>query len=206
MLNINNVKMSKSKNNFFLVRQAAEKFGYEPLRFMLLSGHYRSQMNYTPEVLESAVKSVERLRNSLTLCNNTQGIDGGLSDLAKNVTQRRRSQFVEAMNDDFNTADAIAALFELVRDINSAVSSKTATKADIEEYKRLFDEINGILGLVYEKQDEIPDEITALAQKRAAAKKEKDYRLADSIRDEINALGYTIEETRCGVNIKKSWN
>ncbi|MCL1903891.1 MAG: cysteine--tRNA ligase [Oscillospiraceae bacterium] len=204
MLNIDNVKMSKSKNNFFLVRQASEKFGYEPLRFMLLSAHYRSQMNYTADVLESAVKSVERLRNCMTLMKSIKTKDGGLSETARAVVEKRRDQFIAAMDDDFNTADAIAAMFELVRDINSAITAESsATSADLTEYNKLFDEINGVLGLVYVEEDTIPDEIAELVEKRAVAKKNKDYASADSIRDEITAKGYVLEETRQGVNIKR---
>jgi len=197
MLNIDSVKMSKSKNNFFLVRDAAARFGYEPLRFMLLSAHYRSQMNYTAEVLESAAKSVERLRNCVTLMNNHTSKTGSAGALNKSAERRR--QFIEAMDDDFNTADAIAALFELVRDINTAVSAGE----DISEQRKVFDEINGVLGLIYAKEEAIPEEVAALAEKRKAAKAAKDFALADSIRSEINSLGYVIEETRNGVNIKR---
>jgi len=194
MLNIDNRKMSKSANNFFLVREAAEKYGYEPLRFMLLSAHYRSQMNYTAEVLESAVKSVERLRNCVKLMNNYTGGKPCTFDGSK-----RKTQFIAAMDDDFNTADGIAALFELTRDINTAVNAGE----DITELRKVFDEINGVLGLLYAEEEAIPAEILELAEKRKAAKSEKDYATADSIRDEINAKGYVIEETRNGVNIKK---
>jgi len=195
MLNIDNHKMSKSKNNFFLVRDAANKYGYEPLRFMLLSAHYRSQMNYTTEVLESAAKSVERLRNCLTLMNNFS--NGGKK--TDNSADKRKRQFIEAMDDDFNTADAIAALFELVRDINTAVNAGE----DISEHRKVFDEINNVLGLLYAEEEAIPSEITELAEKRKAAKLAKDFALADGIRNEINAKGYIIEETRQGVVIKK---
>jgi cysteinyl-tRNA synthetase len=203
MLNVDSVKMSKSKDNFFLVRECAEKYGYEPLRFMLLSAHYRSQMNYTADVITAAVKSVERLRNCIILLNNTASVDGTLSDSAKNTVEKRRSQFVTAMNDDFNTADGIAALFELVRDINSAIAEGTVSKADVDEYRKLFDEINGVLGLLYAEEETVPAEVTALVEKRAEAKKAKDYALADKIREEVGALGYVIEETRQGVNVKK---
>ncbi|MCL2071268.1 MAG: cysteine--tRNA ligase [Oscillospiraceae bacterium] len=203
MLNIDNVKMSKSQNNFFLVRDASEKFGYEPLRYMLLSAHYRSQMNYTNEVLESAVKSVERLRNCLNLMKNAvASIEAGLSETAKATVENRRNSFIKAMDDDFNTADAIAALFELVRDINSAIAAGVSAD-DIKEYSALFDEINGVLGLVYADEDAIPAEVMALVEKRSAAKKDKDYVAADRIRDEIVAMGYVIEESRQGINIKK---
>jgi len=194
MLNIDNHKMSKSQNNFFLVRDAANKYGYEPLRFMLLSAHYRSQMNYTAEVLESAAKSVERLRNCVNLMN---GYGGG--EKADNRSDKRKQQFIAAMDDDFNTADAIAALFELVRDINTAVNAGE----DISEHRKVFDEINSVLGLLYAEKETVPAEITELAEKRGAAKLAKDYALADSIRNEINAKGYVIEETRQGVIIKK---
>lgn len=194
MLNIDNRKMSKSQNNFFLVREAAEKYGYEPLRFMLLSAHYRSQMNYTEKVLESAVKSIERLRNCVTLMNSYSG-----GRVAENTADKRRRQFIAAMDDDFNTADGIAALFELTRDINSAVNAGE----DITEQRKIFDEINCVLGLLYAEEETIPTEIVALAEKRKAAKQAKDYALADAIRTEINAKGYIMEETRNGVNIKK---
>ncbi|MCL1880648.1 MAG: cysteine--tRNA ligase [Oscillospiraceae bacterium] len=203
MLNVDNAKMSKSKNNFFLVRQAAEKYGYEPLRFMLLSAHYRSQMNYTADVLESAAKSIERLRNCRSACDSAQTVGGKLSDSAKEIVTNRRNQFVKAMQDDFNTADAISALFELVRDINTAILQDGVSDKDVNEYKKLFDEINDVLGLIYEKADDIPAEVTELVEKRTLAKKAKDYALADSIRDEVLALGYVIEETRQGVNVKK---
>jgi cysteinyl-tRNA synthetase len=187
MLNIDNVKMSKSKNNFFLVRQAAEKYGYEPLRFMLLSAHYRSQMNFTDEVLESAVKSVERLRNCYDSCPKTAP-----SESDKAVIRKYREDFITAMDDDFNTANAIAVLFDLVREINRGLPAA-----------ELFDEINSVLGLVYAEVDAIPQEILDLVEKRKSAKQNKDYASADSIRDEVAAKGYVIEETRQGVNIRK---
>jgi len=194
MLNIDSQKMSKSLNNFFLVRDAAKKYGYEPLRFMLLSAHYRSQMNYTNEVLESSAKSVERLRNCVTLMNNYSG-----GKIAANKAEQYKKRFISEMDDDFNTADALAVLFELVRDINTAVNAGE----DISEYRKVFGEINGVLGLLYAEEEAIPEEITALAEKRRAAKSVKDFVSADKIREEINALGYVIEETRQGVVIKR---
>ena len=203
MLNVDNAKMSKSKNNFFLVRDAAAKFGYEPVRFMLLAAHYRSQMNYTAEVLESAAKSTERLRNCRDLLEAATGNEGSLSETAKSVVETRRTQFVTAMSDDFNTADAIAAWFELVRDINTAVSDKSASKTDIAAYRELFNDFNSVLGLLYAESEAVPADVLDLVEKRKAAKASKDYALADSIRDEIAALGWVIEETRQGTNLKK---
>jgi len=202
MLNINGDKMAKSKNNFFLVRDAAAKFGYEPLRFMLLSAHYRSQLNFTDEVLESAVKSIERLKNCRSACGRTSSHPGNLSESAKTTVAQRRTQFITAMDDDFNTADGISAMFELVRDINSAINDGISAE-DLAEYRKLFDEMNNVLGLIYAEEEAIPDEITALVEKRKAAKAAKDFALADEIRNEVQSKGYIIEETRQGVNIKK---
>ncbi|MDR0197520.1 MAG: cysteine--tRNA ligase [Oscillospiraceae bacterium] len=212
MLNIGNVKMAKSKNNFFLVREAAEKYGYEAIRFMLLSAHYRSRMNYTDEVLESAVQSTRRLRNCVKLMDSFEksaaGENAGAapSESARETVSLRRGQFITAMDDDFNTADGMAALFELVRDINAALSAGDVSPSDVARYRGLFDEINGVLGLVYAEEEKIPEEVTALAEKRSAAKKAKDYALADKIREEIGAKGYIIEETRQGFSLKKKKN
>jgi cysteinyl-tRNA synthetase len=110
------------------------------------------------------------------------------------------------MEDDFNTADAIATLFELVRDINTVIASAAdcpVSAADLSALRDLFDEINGVLGIVYAAEDAIPAAVTELVEKRAAAKKAKDFTLADSIREEVAALGYVIEETRQGVNVKR---
>jgi cysteinyl-tRNA synthetase len=187
MLNIDSVKMSKSKGNFFLVRELADKFGYEPLRFMLLAAHYRSQMNYTEEVINGAVKSVERLRNCRKSCPTTAP-----DDEDRRVIEKYRADFVSAMEDDFNTANAIAVLFDLVREINRGLPAS-----------ELFDEINGVLGLLYAQEDAIPQEVLDLVEQRTAAKREKDFARADAIREEVTALGYVIEETRSGINVKK---
>jgi cysteinyl-tRNA synthetase len=190
MLNVDSVKMSKSKNNFFLVRECAERFGYEPLRFMLLSAHYRSQMNYTSEVLESAVKSVERLRN----CRDNYRTKAAARPTQEEMTtiEKYRTDFIAAMDDDFNTANAIAVWFDLVREINRGLPAG-----------ELFEEFNQVLGLLYAEDEAIPQQVIDLVEKRKAAKADKDFAAADAIRDEVAALGYVIEETRQGVNIKK---
>ncbi|MCL2754851.1 MAG: cysteine--tRNA ligase [Oscillospiraceae bacterium] len=188
MLNIDSVKMSKSKGNFFLVRDLAEQFGYEPLRFMLLAAHYRSQMNYTAEVIESAVRSVQRLRDCRRTCPQTAP-----REQDKATIDKYRADFIAAMDDDFNTANGIAVLFELVREINRGLPAA-----------ELFDEINGVLGLLYEEAGAVPQEVLDLVEQRKAAKAEKDYATADALRAQVAELGYVIEETRQGVNIKKA--
>ncbi|MCM1055094.1 MAG: cysteine--tRNA ligase [Bacteroides sp.] len=206
MLNVDNRKMSKSKGNFFLVRDLAKSFGYEPVRFMLLQAQYRAQLNYTEEVMESAAASLARLKNCKSALEKALPLAkaGEASPEAVRIAENRRQQFIDAMDDDLNTADGITAVFELVREINTAVNGAETTKGSLEELKKVFDELTGVLGIIYEKEEAVPEEITALVEKRRDARKNKDFALADSIRDEIAAKGYIVEETRQGTNIKKA--
>lgn len=206
MLNVDNRKMSKSKGNFFLVRDLSKKFGYEPVRFMLLQVQYRVQLNYTEEVMESAVASLTRLKNCRIALKNAiaSAKEGEASDKARQIAENRKNQFVEAMDDDLNTADGITAVFELVREINTAIAGGDTSKGSLEILEKAFDELTGVLGILYEKEEEIPAEIIELVQKRKEARKNKDFALADSIRDRIAAKGYIVEETRQGTNIKKA--
>ncbi len=205
MLNVDNRKMSKSKGNFFLVRDLAEKYGYEPVRFMLLQAQYRAQLNYTLEVMEGAVASLARLKNckkALEKAVSTAKAGEADPELVK-AADNRRKQFIEAMDDDLNTADGITAVFELVREINTAMLDENTSKESLQELQKAFDELTEVLGIIYEREEEIPEEILNLAEMRREARKNKDFALADNIRDEIAAKGYAVEETRQGVNIKK---
>ena len=206
MLNVDNRKMSKSKGNFFLVRDLSEKFGYEPIRFMLLSAQYRAQLNYTLEVMESAVASLDRLKTCKRALEKAleTAKQGEASQEIADIAQNRKQQFIDAMDDDLNTADGITAVFELVREINTAILDQNNTKGSLEVLKKTFDELTDVLGILFEKEEEIPAEILELVEKRKEARKNKDFALADSIRDEITAKGYIVEETRQGVNIKKA--
>lgn len=206
MLNVDNRKMSKSKGNFFLVRDLSEKFGYEPIRFMLLSAQYRAQLNYTLEVMESAVASLDRLKTCKRALEKAleTAKQGEASQEIADIAQNRKQQFIDAMDDDLNTADGITAVFELVREINTAILDENNTKGSLEVLKKTFDELTDVLGILFEKEEEIPAEILELVEKRKEARKNKDFALADSIRDEITAKGYIVEETRQGVNIKKA--
>lgn len=206
MLNVDNKKMSKSKNNFFLVRELAEIYGYEPLRFMLLQAQYRSQLNYTEEVIQSAVASLDRLRTCAQTMERAIPLlnDGEADIFARELVGKRTSQFIEAMDDDLNTADGISTIFELVRDINTALLDKSTSKGSALLMQKTFNEFVDVLGLLFEnKTDAIPEEVTALVEQRKAARKEKNFALADEIRDKITALGYSVEETRQGTVIKK---
>lgn len=207
MLNVDNKKMSKSTGNFFMVRDLSDKYGYEPIRFMLLSVHYRSQLNYTTEVIESCKAALSRLytcRDSMErVMSSAADKQANAQTLADVETARR--EFTDAMEDDFNTADAIAAVFELVRRINTALTSPEVTKGDIKAYQDEFSALTNVLGLLYNKKDdEIPAEITALIEERKAARKAKDFAKADAIRDKITEMGYIVEETRQGTIVKKA--
>lgn len=207
MLNVDNKKMSKSAGNFFLVRDLSAKYGYEPIRFMLLSVHYRSQLNYTLEVIESCKAALERLYNCRDGMERVLAAakDGEAKAETLEDVKTARGSFNKAMDDDFNTADGIAAVFELVRKINTALSSPEITKGDVKVYQDEFSALTNVLGLLYNKKDdEIPAEIAELIEERKAARKAKDFARADAIRDKIAGMGYIVEETRQGTIVKKA--
>ena len=154
------------------VREVAEKFGYEPIRFLMLQAHYRSQINYNVEIIEQCIAALERLyncRNNLEYAlGNAQS--GAFDEEQKNALLARKQQFIDAMENDLNTADAISALFELVRDCNTITSGNTlGSKEHIAFAKGIFDELCGVLGLLYQKKDdEIPQEVLDLVEQRKA--------------------------------------
>ncbi|MGI5889142.1 MAG: cysteine--tRNA ligase [Oscillospiraceae bacterium] len=203
-INVNGDKMSKSLGNFFLVRDVAEKYGYEPIRFFLISAHYRKPLNYTVELIEQSRASLDRLyncRNNLDFMISKAPASG--SESLKEAADRCIEKFKKAMDDDLNTADAIAALFDFTREINSAEGQS----ADSLRYAaRKFDDICGVLGILYGRKstDEIPDEVKQLAQQRQEARKAKNYALADELRNKVQELGYSIEDTPEGPKIVKS--
>lgn len=206
-INVDNKKMSKSLGNFFTAREVAEKYGYETVRYMMIQAHYRSPINYCVELLEACKASLERLYNCRETLDRAiaNAKDGEISESAKNLFDTRRQQFITAMDDDLNTADAISFIFELVRDLNTMSSDNSVSKQQLQAGADLFDELTGVLGLMYNrrKADEIPAEVLELAEQRKSARKEKNFALADEIRDKITALGYSIKETRQGTEIKK---
>ena len=209
MLNVDGTKMSKSKGNFFMVRDLSKEYGYEPIRFMLLSVHYRSQLNYTIDVIESCKAALQRLYT----CRDTlkralaAAPEGAASEQALADVREAQEQFIRVMDDDFNTADGISTIFELVRKVNTAISAGNATKGTLQAYSDEFTALTNVLGLLYNNnntEEEIPAEVTELIEKRKAARKAKDFALADSIRDQIAAMGWTVEETRQGTIVKKA--
>ncbi len=206
-INIDNKKMSKSLGNFFTVREVAEKYGYEVIRYMMVQAHYRSPINYCKELLDACKASLERLYT----CRDTldraiaAAQNGTVTEEAKNIFNSRRAQFEAAMDEDLNTADAVTALFELARDLNKMSADNTVSKEQLIEGTKLFDVMTEVLGILYNRKaaDEIPAEVKELAEKRAAARKAKDFAEADRLRDEIAALGWQIKETRQGTEITK---
>ena len=178
------------------------------IRFMLLSVHYRSQLNYTLDVIESCKAALQRLYTCRDTLNRAieAAPEGEASAQALADVKEAQEQFIRVMDDDFNTADGISTIFELVRKINTAVSAGNATKGTLKAYNDEFTALTNVLGLLYNNNDEeqIPAEITELIEKRKEARKAKDFALADSIRDQIKELGWVVEETRQGTIVKKA--
>ncbi len=203
-LNIDNKKMSKSLGNFFTVRDISEKYDLQVLRFFMLSAHYRMPLNFSAELMESAQRSLERITNAADnlkyLIKNSK--PGEMSKEEESLCEEARKyaeSFDAAMDDDFNTADAITAVFELVKYINqnsSADNSAQYLKALLKELTGLCD----ILGLIVDKEEELLDsDIEALIEERKAARKNKDFKRADEIRDSLLEMGIVLEDTREGV-------
>lgn len=208
-LNIDNKKMSKSLGNFFTVRDISEKYDLQVLRFFMLSAHYRSPLNFSADLMEAAKNGLERIVTSVTnlnyLLENAKSEamtqeEGNLAEEAKEYI----AKFDEAMDDDFNTADAISAIFELVKFANTHVT-EAASKEFIQAIKDEIILLSDICGLIVEKKEEILDtEIEALIQERQEARKAKNFARADEIRDTLLAQGIILEDTREGVKWKRA--
>ena len=202
-INVDNVKMSKSLGNFKTVREIADVYGYEVIRYFLISSHYRSPINYNLEIIEQCKSALERLyncRESLDFA-----VKNAKSDIADDeeilaLIDSRKEQFINAMDDDLNTADGIAAVFDLVSDINTKIINKEVSKNVCEKAAAMFDELTGVLGLVYNrKSNDIDADIEKLIEERQQARANKDWATADRIRDELKAQGITLKDTPQGV-------
>lgn len=202
-INVDNVKMSKSLGNFKTVREIADVYGYEVIRYFLISSHYRSPINYNLEIIEQCKSALERLyncRESLDF-----SIKNAKTDIADDeeiiaLIDSRKDQFINSMDDDLNTADGIAAVFDLVSDINTKIINKDVSKNVCQKAADMFDELTGVLGLVYNrKSNDINDDIEKLIEERQQARANKDWATADRIRDELKAQGITLKDTPQGV-------
>lgn len=208
-LNINNKKMSKSEGNFFTVRDISEKYDLQVLRFFMLSAHYRSPLNFSDELMEAAKNGLDRILTAAEKLRDAiaAGNDNGLTDDERidiNEAGKFVEKFEEAMDDDNNTANAISAVFELVKYSNSKIDENSSKDFAIALYEILL-RLTDVLGIIVEKEEELQGDeeyIEEMIAKRAEAKKNKDFALADQIRDELDAKGIELEDTREGTK----WN
>ena len=202
-INVDNVKMSKSLGNFKTVREIADVYGYEVIRYFLISSHYRSPINYNLEIIEQCKSALERLyncRESLDFAVKNASTDIPDDEEIIKLIDSRKEQFITAMDDDLNTADGIAAIFDLVSDINTKIINKDVSKNVCTAAADMFDELTGVLGLVYNrKSNSLDEEIEKLIEERQQARANKDWATADRIRDELKAQGITLKDTPQGV-------
>lgn len=205
-INVDNVKMSKSLGNFKTVREIANVYGYEVIRYFLISSHYRSPINYSLEIIEQCKSALERLytcRESLDFAlKNAKDIPDD-EELIKKLNSHRE-QFIAAMDDDLNTADGVAAVFELVKDINTSILDKEVSKNVCQTAAAVFDELCDVLGILYNrKNNDVDSDIEALIEERQQARANKDWATADRIRDELKAKGIILKDTPQGVTWTK---
>ena len=205
-ITINSEKMSKSLNNFFLVKDVLEKYSGDALRFFLLSTHYRSPLDFSDDRLEEAEKNMDKLKDVIARIKEMSSMEGSEETEASRklaeAADHAMKVFHEAMDDDFNTADAVSAIYELVRFSNTEIKAG-ASKEFAEKIQDMLDHLCGVLGVAEVAEEEVSDEdvakIEALIAERTEAKKAKDFAKADAIRDELAAMGITIKDTRQGV-------
>lgn len=206
-INVDNQKMSKSLNNFFTVRDIAKDFDLEAVRLFMLSAHYRSPINFSREQIEAANASLNRLytaRNSLRF-QVEQGEQRDLNDEEKAFAERLKTyekRFDDAMDDDLNTADALGAIFELVKDANVTIGQGSSAKA-AELALKTLESICDVLGILSKKEEELPEEIASLVKERAEARKNKDWARSDELREMITKAGYILEDTKQGQKVRK---
>ena len=210
-VNVNNQKMSKSLNNFFTARDVLKEYDSEVIRFLMLSCHYRVQLNYSEDLLQSAKASVERLYNAI---GNLENLIDEVSRVEMNEEEKKyleslnkyKEKYIEKMDDDFNTADAITAIFDLIKDTNTNINGNSS-KELAQKALELIRELGGPLGILQKstKADlaDEAEEIEALIQQRQEARKNKDFALADKIRDDLKARNIVLEDTPQGVRWKK---
>ena len=205
-INVDNRKMSKSLGNFFTVRDVAKQFDYEVIRFFMLSAHYRSPINFSQELLEQAKSGLERLYTcleNLAFLSEKADVVPVTAEIAEEL-DGFRAQFCNAMDDDINTADAIAALFDLVYFANTSLSADSG-KAALDSTAALLRELGGVLGLLGKQQDtSLDDEIEDLIVQRNQARKSKDFQKADAIRDHLKSMGIVLEDTPQGVKWRRA--
>ncbi|HCX64725.1 MAG TPA: cysteine--tRNA ligase [Eubacteriaceae bacterium] len=205
-INIDNEKMSKSKGNFFTVRDIKKHFDLKVVRFFMISAHYRSPVNFSKDLLEQAKSGLERLENgreAMDFSLSNQNFEQqGLTKEWEEELKTLRGDFEKAMDDDLNTADGVSVLFDLVKKTNVRMK-EDPSKENIQAAADLYDELTGVLGIEQRVKGVLDEEIETLIEKRQQARKDKDFALADQIRDELKEQGIILEDTREGVQWKR---
>ncbi|MDR5659921.1 cysteine--tRNA ligase [Serpentinicella sp. ANB-PHB4] len=206
-LNIENKKMSKSLNNFFTLREIRQEFDLEVLRLFMLSSHYRNPINFSRQLLESSKSALERLYNAkeslehhITISKDKELTDDEME--IYNKVLNLQDKFVQVMDDDFNTADGLAVIFDIVKETNTKLNSEKPKKL-LEDCLKVLCELSGVLGLLQKENQNITDEIESLISERQNARKDKNFALADEIRDKLKSMGVILEDTPQGVKWKK---
>lgn len=206
-INVDNVKMSKSLGNFKTVREIANVYGYEVIRYFLISSHYRSPINYSIDIIEQCQSALDRLytcRESLDFAIKNAKSDIDDDEEILKLIASAKDEFIKAMDDDLNTADGIAAVFNLVSTINTEIINKEVSLNVCKKAAEMFDELTGVLGLLYNrKSNDIDDDIEKLIEQRQTARANKDWAMADKIRDELKAKGIILKDTQQGVTWTK---
>ena len=212
-INVDQEKMSKSAGNYFTVRDLAKHYDYLVLRFFMLSSHYRMPINFSADFLTAAQNGWARIRtclNNLTFLAGQAPVQPAGEDARKaaadltGACEQFKNNFIEAMDDDLNTADAMAAIFELVRAANTAAAVTGLDQGTITRTKNQLNELLDVLGLFQQNDEQIPDEVIALITARSEAKKTRDFAKADALRAEILLYGYLVMDTPQGPKVSKA--
>lgn len=206
-INIDNKKMSKSLNNFFTVREISQKYGYEPIRYLMISSHYRSPINYSEDIIKQCIASLDRLyqfRENLNFLLENGNLSDCDADVCNSkILQEFKNKFIECMQDDLNTSDALSVLFDMVKKYNIMLNCQgniCLSKCDVLGILGIFDELCEVLGILYERNLKIDSrEIISLINKREESRKNKDWSIADKIRDDLKNRNIVLEDTPNGV-------
>ncbi len=209
-INVDNRKMSKSLGNFFTVRDVAKEFDYEVIRFFMLSAHYRSPINFSKDLMESAKSGLERIKTCLSsmdffLASAPEREENAEEKALLEQLHGYKEKFVAAMDDDLNTADAISVIFEMVAAVNKAITAESGTAASvITQAAAMIRELGGVLGLLQKKEEDVlSDEIQELLDQRAKARSEKNWAVSDELRDTLREKGYEVKDTPQGQQLKR---
>jgi len=205
-INIDNEKMSKSLGNFVLVHDIIKMHNPQVLRFFMLSVHYRNPINYNEELLESTRAAFERLTTSYQNLKHRKEASTDLTDNNQEWLDKisaSKEQFIEAMDDDFNTAKAISVLFDLSKLANYYLLEKNTAVAVIDAFTKQFEDLFHVLGLTIEKEEMLDEEIDALIEKRIQARKDRNFQLSDQIRDQLKEMNIILEDTPQGTRWKR---